>query len=221
MAFTPAANYSVSEPRRVLVMNRNENLVRSSDQEKSSVLDDESEIIRRCQKGEKQAFGILVKHYMKRAYFTALGLIGRHEAALDLSQDAFVRAFRAINRFDPEMKFFTWYYRILKNLCLNFLRDRAKHARSFSDVEGKVLQTVPDQSQDASLLAEQNEVKEMVWSALNTLKPNEKEIILLKDFQDLSYKEIAELLGCPLGTVMSRLFTARKALKEKLEKVML
>jgi RNA polymerase sigma-70 factor (ECF subfamily) len=180
---------------------------------------DERQILLLCQGGNRKAYGVLVKRYMKRAYFTALGFIGKPEAALDLSQDAFVRAFQAIKKFDPERRFFTWYYQILRNLCLNHMRDRARRARSFSDVDENVLHRIPDRSQDTSRLAEQNETQKLVWEGLNTLRPHEKEIILLKDFQDVSYQEIAELLDCPIGTVMSRLFTARKALKAKLEKV--
>ncbi|MFQ5771318.1 MAG: RNA polymerase sigma factor, partial [bacterium] len=178
--------------------------------------EEDRNLIIRSQKGEKQAYGELVKKYMKRAYFIALGLIGSHEAALDLSQEAFVRAYRAINKLDADRKFYTWYYQILKNLCFNFLRDRARHARSFTEVGETVLKTVPDSTQDVSLRVEQEELKEVVWKALNSLKAHEKEIIILKDFQELAYKEIAELLNCPIGTVMSRLYNARKALKAKL-----
>jgi len=95
---------------------------------------DEGALILRCQAGEKQAYGELVNKYMKRAYYTALGLIGSPKAAMDLSQEAFIRAYRAIKRLDADKKFFTWYYRILKNLCLNYLRDRARQARPFSEV---------------------------------------------------------------------------------------
>jgi len=181
---------------------------------------DEGALILRCQAGEKQAYGELVNKYMKRAYYTALGLIGSPEAAMDLSQEAFIRAYRAIKRLDADKKFFTWYYRILKNLCLNHLRDRAKHARPFSEVGETTLLRISDQSEDASKQVEQGETKEMVWDAINSLKPQEREIIILKDFQEHSYKEISELLDCPMGTVMSRLYNARQALKVKLEKVL-
>lgn len=185
---------------------------------KPKMVVNEKALILRCQRGEKQAYGELVKKYMKRAYYTALGFIGSHEAALDLSQEAFIRAYRAIHKLDADRKFYTWYYQILKNLCLNFIRDRSRHARSFSEVGEMVLKTMPDKSADASVILEKEELKEQVWKAINELKPHEKEIILLKDFQDHSYKEIAELMHCPLGTVMSRLFTARKALKQKLSR---
>jgi len=178
---------------------------------------DERSIILRCQKGDKQSYGRLVEKYMKRAYFTALGLVGVHEGALDLSQDAFVRAYRSINKLDADRKFFTWYYQILRNLCFNYLRDIARHARPFSDIGDNQVDNIIDSSQDSSLQVEQNELKEAIWNAMDTLKPHEREIIMLKDFQEMSYKEIAESMDCPIGTVMSRLFTARKALKNKLE----
>ena len=181
---------------------------------------DEGALILRCQAGEKKAYGELVNKYMKRAYYTALGLIGSPEAAMDLSQEAFIRAYRAIKRLDANKKFFTWYYRILKNLCLNYLRDRARHARPFSEVGETTLLRISDQSEDASKQVEQEETKEMVWEAINSLNPQEREIIILKDFQEHSYKEISELLDCPMGTVMSRLYNARQALKVKLEKVL-
>ena len=180
---------------------------------------DDKEIILKCQRGDKHAFGLLVEKYMQRAYFSALGFLKSHDAALDYSQEAFVRAFRAIKRFDIKRNFFTWYYQILRNLCLNALRDRSRRARSFTDVGDSILQTIPDSNKNAYEELEQSELKKEVWKGLNALKAREREIILLKDFQDLSYKEIAELLDCPIGTVMSRLYTARQELKSKLEGV--
>lgn len=178
---------------------------------------DDRAVILQCQRGDKQAFGLLVNKYMKRGYFCALGFVKTHEVALDLSQEAFVRAFKAIKKFDTKRNFFTWYYQVLRNLCLNSLRDRARKARPFSEVGRSLLETVPDSRKDALQELQQEELKEQVWRALDSIKPHEKEIIILKDFQECSYKEIAELLNCPIGTVMSRLYSARKALKTKLE----
>ncbi len=184
-------------------------------------LTEDSSLILKSQHGDKRAFGQLVEKYMQRAYFTALGIVGSHDAALDLSQEAFVRAYGAVGRFDVEKNFFTWYYRILKNLSLNFIRDQKQHARSFSEIGEERVQQMQDTTSDTAKIVEQNETKELVWQALHALKPEDKEIILLKDFQDLSYKEIAETLDIPMGTVMSRLYYARKALKDKLSKVLL
>lgn len=178
---------------------------------------DEHAIILRCQNGDRRSFGMLVEKHKKRAYFTALGLVGAHDSALDLSQEAFVRAYRSINKLDADRKFFTWYYQILRNLCFNYLRDSARHARPFSAIGDNQIDSIIDSSQDSAQQVEQNEMKAAVWKAMNELKPHEREIIILKDFQEMSYKEIAESMNCPIGTVMSRLFTARQALKSQLE----
>ncbi len=181
-------------------------------------INSEMELVRRCQKGDKQAYEGLVKKYMKRAYFIALGFLGSHENALDLSQEAFLRAFKAIQRLDPQKSFFTWYYCILKNLCFNFIRDQKHHARTFSQLDQHAIQNAAIDFADASSLMERNEIKEQVWKALDALKEQEKEIIVLKDFEGYSYKEISVLLEIPAGTVMSRLYNARKALKSRLER---
>ncbi|MDZ7316418.1 MAG: sigma-70 family RNA polymerase sigma factor [candidate division KSB1 bacterium] len=180
---------------------------------------DDDEAVRLCRKGYRQAYGFLVKSYMQRAYFCALGLVGSHEDALDLSQEAFVRAYRAIDRFELGRSFFGWYYKILRNLCLNYLRDKKLHARSFSEIGEVELNHLQDERQSVDTAVEQTELREKVWTALHQLKPADREIILLKDFQDYSYKEIADLLDIPIGTVMSRLFNARRNLKSKLERI--
>ena len=178
----------------------------------------DTQAIALCQQGDRQAYGFLVERYKERAYYSALGIVGSHDAALDISQDAFVRAYRAIKRFDTGKQFFTWYYQILRNLCLNFVRDKKRHARSFSEIDDHKIKSISDDSQDAAYRVEQNELKQALWNAMDDLKPHEREIIVLKDFQDSSYKEIADILDIPIGTVMSRLFNARKALKAKLER---
>ncbi|MBD3287379.1 sigma-70 family RNA polymerase sigma factor [candidate division KSB1 bacterium] len=178
---------------------------------------DEGRLIRRCQQGDSHAYGVMVEHYKERAYYSALGLVSSHEAALDLSQEAFVRAYRSISKLEPERKFFTWFYQILRHLCFNHLRDRARHARPFSEINVEEVQQIVDTSQNTEEHIEQAEMKTAVWRAIDSLKENDKEIIILKDFQNMSYKEIAEVLECPIGTVMSRLYTARQALKSKLE----
>ncbi len=177
----------------------------------------EQRLIRLCQRGDKHAYGLLVGHYKERAYYSALGLVSSHNAALDLSQEAFVRAYRSIKKLEPGRKFFTWFYQILRNLCFNHLRDRSRHARPFSEISYQEIQSIVDASQDASDRLEHDELKAAVWRAINSLKESYKEIIILKDFQDMSYNEIADILECPIGTVMSRLYSARKALKGKLE----
>lgn len=109
--------------------------------------------------------------------------------------------------------------RLVSRCCFNSLRDRAKRARPFSEMEASEssLQNIADESINPAVIAERNELKDAVWKAINSLKDDDREIILLRDFQEMSYKEIAATLDCPLGTVMSRLFNARKQLREQLE----
>ena len=114
---------------------------------------DDQTLILLSQEGNKQAFGILVKRYMQRSYYVALGLVSSHEDALDLSQEAFVRAYRAIKRFEPGRQFFTWFYQILRNLCFNFIRDRKKNVYRFSDIpENEVIEFKPHESCNLSVM---------------------------------------------------------------------
>lgn len=180
---------------------------------KTALNDDD--LILRAQKGEKEAYGLLVRAYMQPAYYSALALVGTHDEAMDLSQQAFIRAWMAIRKFEAGRRFFTWYYRILRNLCLNRLRDRAAQAAPMSMFDHAV--DVADEAQDPSADADRALLRERVRRALGMLRPEEREIIVLRDFDGHSYAEIAELLECPLGTVMSRLYYARKHVKDMLE----
>ena len=174
---------------------------------------DDNVAMRLCINGQREAFGILVKRYMKRAIYTALALVGNPDDALDLSQDTIIRAFRSIEAFRPNMKFYTWYYTILRNLCINHLRNKQKRPTALTEI--KDLARLPDRDSDPSVLAEENELNSILWTSINSLDPPVREIIILKDFQRLTYREIADVLNVPMGTVMSRLYYARKRLREK------
>lgn len=161
---------------------------------------------------EKMEFEKYVKNNMKRAYFSAYGILGSHDAAMEISQSAFIKAYRSFKNYDSTKSFFTWYYTILRNLCLNFIRDtKNRNTINFSDqIELKA-------SNLASDGIEQNELKEIIGNALQDLEFDDREIIILKEFENLSYQEISVALQIPKGTVMSRLFYARKKLAKKLE----
>jgi RNA polymerase sigma-70 factor (ECF subfamily) len=184
-------------------------------------LTNEGSIIERCKKGDREAFASIVQHYMKPAYYVALGYVGKPDDALDLSQDAFVNAFRHIKRFDTSKSFFPWFYSILKNLCMNHLnRIRRRKEDSIDKMveeEGQVCIPIETVSPEESAAQKELEVK--IGQALQRLRPREREIIILQHFQDYSYQEIADLLGIPIGTVMSRLYSARQSLKRELEKM--
>ncbi len=130
----------------------------------------------------------------------------------------FVKIWRTIKKIDAKRNFFTWYYAILKNSCLNDIRKNSDLIRNYSEFSDQNLEEVQDYSTDVSGSLEKEEKKQTVWKAINELKENDREILMLREFQDLSYLELSEILNCPQGTVMSRLYSARKALKERLKK---
>ena len=181
--------------------------------------DEEGSIVQRCRRGSKEAFELIVKRYMKDSYFIALGLVGNHDDALELSQEAFFRAYSNINHLNPERKFFPWFYQILRNLCFSHLR-KAKHRRTsrLAEIEGQELTPAEGDWFNPDAVSQRNELKDHVWQAISKLNPKHREVIILRHFQNLSYDEIARNLFCSKGTVMSRLYHARKQLKEILSK---
>jgi RNA polymerase sigma-70 factor (ECF subfamily) len=179
----------------------------------------ERDLILRAQAGESAAFGELVTRYMRRAYFSALGFVGNHEDALDLSQEAFVRAYRARQRINPEMPFYTWLYQIIRRLCFNFTRDRNLRTQRTKEAQTWLVSEASDRDKrrDPLQRVETKEQVERVREAIDQLADREREVLVLKEFEGLRYREIAELLGIPIGTVMSRLYTARQHLAVRME----
>jgi RNA polymerase sigma-70 factor, ECF subfamily len=183
-------------------------------------LNDEGSIIERCKKGDREAFSLIVQQYMRPAYYVALGYVGRPEDALDLSQDAFVNAFRHIKRFDSSKRFFPWFYSILKNLCMNHLnRIRRRREESIDEMAEEGQPAIPIESVSPEQSVVRKDLEEKIGQALLRLKPKDREIIILQHFQDYSYQQIADLLGIPIGTVMSRLYGARAALRRELQRM--
>jgi len=155
---------------------------------------------------------------MKDAYFIALGLVGNHEDALELSQEAFFRAYRNIKQLSSEGKFFPWFYQILRNLCFSHLRKmKIRQAGSLDEFEEEKIQIESHDTFDPGVLAERNEDTDRVWKAIGKLDDKHREVIILRHFRNLSYEEISKILFCNPGTVTSRLYYARKRLKEMLE----
>ena len=160
--------------------------------------------IEKCQNGEHEAFRFLVESYQNQAVAHAVAILGSREDALDAVQEAFVDAFQAIKNFDGERRFYPWFYVLLRNRCFKFL-ERRKNTESFAEIEIIAApENVPDEEKFA------------LEKALRSLAADEREIITLKYFDGLSYEELAERLQIPRGTVMSKLFYARKNLKKQL-----
>ena len=152
-------------------------------------------------------FEYLVEKYRREAYVHAVSLLGNQEDAADLCQEAFTRAFIAIRKLPQLDHFYPWFYRILRNCCLNFL-GRQKTADRYAG------ETEPIESLPPSLLLEQREDQLIVWRALRALVPQFREILIMKYIHNHSYDVISQNLHIPRGTVMSRLYHARKTFRD-------
>lgn len=163
----------------------------------------EKEALEAVKQGQKEAYQTIVARYMRSAYSIALGFVHNHQDALDISQEAFIRAFRKIKRFDTQKPFFPWFYKLMKNLCLDHIRKRTR----LKEIPLEGLQ-IPGQA------AEDRELREILWRAIEKLSLEQKEVIILRYFRQMSYQEIAETTGKPVGTVMSSLHYAKKKMRE-------
>lgn len=178
----------------------------------------EPRLVQRARDGDAEAFGALVERHMRRAYAAALALVNTREDALDLSQEAFVRAYRARRTLDPARPFYAWLYQILRRLCFNFLRDRRTRVRRLEAGAGWLADEAARRAAPGPEHAfERAEAQRRVAAAIEQLPAREREVVALKDFEGLTYREIAALVGVPAGTVMSRLYAARQRLAAVLE----
>ena len=184
----------------------------------------DKQLVLRVQKGDKQAFDLLVLKYQ----YKVQALVGRfvrdsHEAQ-DVSQEAFIKAYRALGNFRGDSQFYTWLYRIAVNTAKNHLVSRNRRPPA-SDVEiedaefhagSEALRE--NDTPDGELF--RSELEEIVFNTMNSLPEDLKSAISLREFEGMSYEEIAEVMGCPVGRVRSRIFRAREAINEKIRPLM-
>lgn len=176
---------------------------------------DDAQVMVDVQHGDPAAFRILVERYKKRAYYLALKLVGDPDDAYDLSQEAFIRVYNARRRYDQRRPFYSWFYAILSNLAKNHVKKRAVRSQYAAEVRGAG-EAQLDERELPDFIVEADETRKAVWAAIEKLPYEQREIIVLRHFEDMSYEEIANLLGIPVGSVMSRLYYARKRLRELL-----
>ncbi len=172
----------------------------------------DEELVRLSQKGDLKAFELLVERYQKRVFTVAYGLVHDADEAQDLTQESFIRAYHAIETFRGAARFYTWIYRITVNLCMDYFRRQV--------VEQAVVTAEQDLDPDSTTpdtLATQHEMSQAVHQAIRALPTDQRTVIILRELEGLSYKEIARVMGSSIGTVMSRLFYARKRLRELLK----
>jgi len=185
---------------------------------------DERALIERCRAGDVAAFEPLVEKYRQRVWRLAFQVLRDREEAWDCAQDAFVRAFQSLGSFRGQSAFYTWLFRIAMNVATDRLRSRGAQARAFGTQAIPAEEwerTAPDPEARPDQAAIGAERRERISQALDTLPPNARAIIMLSDVEGLSYREIATVLNCPIGTVMSRLHNARKRLRTALGPMLL
>jgi RNA polymerase sigma-70 factor (ECF subfamily) len=179
------------------------------------------ERVRASQAGDRAAFDQLVDQYKEIVYAVAYRFARDPDLALDLAQNVFIRAYRGIGSFKGKSSFSTWLYRIAVNTCIDFTRRRARTVEphtvpeEVADYAGsEVLESSPIARPDGAALT--SELGEQIQKAIDALPPYHKSVFVLYEIEGLSYKEIAEAVGCSIGTVMSRLHYARKKLRTML-----
>lgn len=182
----------------------------------TSARETDQRLVERVQKGDKRAFDLLVKKYQHKI----IALVGRyvndHHEQQDVAQEAFIKAYRAINSFRAESAFYTWMYRIAINTAKNHLVSRSRRPPGtdvdMEDAENFSLTSSmrDNDSPEANLM--RDELEERIFATLNQLPDDLKTAISLREFEGLSYEDIAQIMQCPVGTVRSRIFRAREAI---------
>lgn len=181
----------------------------------------DEDLVTRSKNGDIDAFEELVTRYERKIYTVAYRLMGNYDDASDLTQEAFLRAFQAIKSFRGEASFLTWMCRITTNVCRDELRKRYRvQIESLDETitlnDGEIAKQVASNDPGPADLYERKELQDKIQGMINTLSPEFRLALILRDIQGLTYEEIAQQLDCSLGTVKSRINRARKYLKEML-----
>ncbi len=178
-----------------------------------------AQLVLAAQRKDEAAFEQLVHLYEKKVYQLAYRMAANPDDALEMTQEIFLKLYRSLDSFKGESTFNTWFYRLATNACLDFLRKRQRVEKvvAFSLNQKDVFEKETEPSDASPLpqeLLERSDLQSLVQEALKLLNPDQKIILILCDIENRSYEEIAELLQCQLGTVKSRIFRARSALRQ-------
>jgi RNA polymerase sigma-70 factor (ECF subfamily) len=188
---------------------------------------DDHELVDSARRGDRDAFRTLFQRYHRRAYALALGVVRHDSDALDIVQDAFIKAHRYLDKFEGSSSFYTWLYRIVMNLAIDHLR---KHKRNKPvELDEAALHDAP--VADEALLARisggnpgralmDKQIRARIDAALDTLSENHRAVLVMRELDGFSYEEMASVMGCSKGTIMSRLFHARKNMQRQLADLM-
>lgn len=182
---------------------------------------DDLTLVKRCRDGDKQAFQALVERYQKRAYSVAYGMLKDRDAAMDVAQEAFVKVYKYLDHFKGDSSFYTWLYRIVTNLAIDARRRKSSEAdpvefdetvRQDAMEEAGILSTRLGSNPQKAVM--RKELIEKIEEALQQLPEKHRAILLLREVEGMSYEDLARTLEIRKGTVMSRLFHARKKVQK-------
>lgn len=176
----------------------------------------EQELIRKCRAGDPRFYEPLVRAYEGPAMRVAVGMMGQPDDAHDAVQEAFVKVYNSLGRFDLKRPFGPWFFQILRNQCRDMLRSRQARGR-METVDERLEFRPADEASGPERIQQKSAAREMLWRGLERIGTEHREILVLKELEGFRYNEIAEILEIPEGTVASRLFHARRALKEALQ----
>lgn len=180
----------------------------------------DQELIRETLDGHTEAYGELIQRYQDRLFNSLLRVVKSREDARDVVQDAFLQAFQKLGSFRGDSQFYSWLFRIAMNAGLSKLRRKSSQDVSLNAQQEQGHQVTDETETDPSGRMSRTEQQQQVIDALNGLADDYRVVLTLKEMEGLKYEEIAEIVGCPIGTVRSRIHRARAELKEKLKKLL-
>jgi len=187
----------------------------------------DADLVSQAQKGSREAFRELFDRYHRRVYAVALGVVRNPDDAQDVVQDAFIKAHRNLSSFRGTSSFYTWVYRIAMNLCIDHTRRMKRRRKVDFDDVAESLEQGSENVRDDTLLPRilgqdpgrslmRKEIREQIGRALDSLSDNHRAVLVMREMEGLSYDEMAKVMGCSKGTIMSRLFHARKKMQSEL-----
>ena len=182
--------------------------------------DTDQQLVQRAQRGDLRAFDLLVLKYQGRIAALVSRYVSDAGEVEDVTQEAFIKAYRALGKFRGDSAFYTWLYRIAANAAKNHLVAKGRRPRAdatIEDAEGFDEGGMLSESASPEALAMGGELAEVVESAMNELPDELRAALMLREFEGLSYDDIADVLGCPVGTVRSRIFRAREAIDQRVK----
>ena len=177
----------------------------------------DSQIIERTLGGEPDAFNMLVRRWERQIYGLTLRMLGRDEEAKDATQETFLSAYRNLSKFRGEAKFSSWIYRIALNICNTKLRSRAKGTLSLDEHRETTGLELAADTIDLGDNIQQQQITRHVRRALQGLPAEMRQVIIMKEYEGLKFSEIADILGIPLSTVKTRMYTGLSELRKRLE----